>query len=75
MLIAGPCAIESKKQAFKIAKFVKDNGATHFRGGAYKGQNNPKGEFNISESSWPILRRRLPTGSNTNTLLSSLSVI
>ena len=41
MLIAGPCAVESKEQAFKIAKFVKENGATHFRGGAYKGQNRP----------------------------------
>ena len=41
MLIAGPCSIESREQAFKIAQFVKDNGTTIFRGGAYKGQNRP----------------------------------
>lgn len=41
MLIAGPCAIESREQAFTIAEFVKSNGATCFRGGAFKGQNRP----------------------------------
>lgn len=41
MLVAGPCGIESKEQAEKIARFVKFHGATIFRGGAYKGQNHP----------------------------------
>lgn len=41
MLIAGPCSLENKEQAFKIAKFVKACGATAFRGGAFKGQNRP----------------------------------
>lgn len=41
MLIAGPCAIESREQALKIAEFVKSCGATHFRGGLWKGQNRP----------------------------------
>jgi len=41
VLIAGPCAIESRTQAFRIAKFVATNGATIFRGGAWKGQNRP----------------------------------
>jgi 3-deoxy-7-phosphoheptulonate synthase len=41
MLAAGPCAIESRKQAFKIARYVQKQGATHFRGGLYKGQNRP----------------------------------
>jgi len=41
MLIAGPCAIESKKQAFKIAEYVQNCGAQIFRGGAWKGQNRP----------------------------------
>ena len=41
MLIAGPCGIESRDQAFKIASFVKSYGATIFRAGAYKGQNRP----------------------------------
>lgn len=41
MLIAGPCGLESREQAFKIAEFVKFYGATHFRGGCWKGQNKP----------------------------------
>ncbi len=41
MLISGPCSVESKDQAFKIAKFVKEQGATIFRAGAWKGQNRP----------------------------------
>lgn len=41
MLIAGPCAIESREQAFEIAEFVKFQGATIFRGGCWKGQNRP----------------------------------
>jgi len=41
LLIAGPCSITDKTQAFKIARFVKKQGATCFRGGLYKGQNHP----------------------------------
>jgi len=41
MLIAGPCAVESRDQAFKIARFVQSEGATHFRAGSFKGQNRP----------------------------------
>ena len=41
MLIAGPCGIENQEQGFKIAQFVKEYGATHFRGEAFKGQNRP----------------------------------
>jgi 3-deoxy-7-phosphoheptulonate synthase len=41
VLIAGPCAIESKEQAIRIAEFVKECGATIFRGGCWKGQNYP----------------------------------
>jgi len=41
MLVAGPCGITDKSQAFRIAEFVQRQGATHFRGGAYKGQNRP----------------------------------
>lgn len=41
MLFSGPCGIESREQAFKIARFIKEQGATGFRGGAYKGQGRP----------------------------------
>ena len=41
ILAAGPCGITDREQAFKIAEFVQKEGATHFRGGAFKGQNRP----------------------------------
>lgn len=41
MLIAGPCAIQSREQAFKLAQIVKDAGADVFRAGCFKGQNRP----------------------------------
>ncbi|MCP3927326.1 MAG: 3-deoxy-7-phosphoheptulonate synthase [Desulfobacterales bacterium] len=40
-IIAGPCAIESEKQAMDIALSVKEAGATLFRGGAYKPRSSP----------------------------------
>ncbi len=36
VFIAGPCAIESKEQIFRIAKEVKEAGADILRGGAFK---------------------------------------
>src|ERR1700751_1249495 len=35
-IIAGPCAIENRKQAFTVAESVKESGAQFFRGGAFK---------------------------------------
>lgn len=40
-LIAGPCAVESEKQALTIAKLVKQAGAQIFRGGAFKPRTSP----------------------------------
>ena len=36
VFIAGPCAVESKEQIFRIAKEVKEAGADILRGGAFK---------------------------------------
>jgi 3-deoxy-7-phosphoheptulonate synthase len=41
VVIAGPCAIESKYQLFKIAKTVKKLGAAILRGGAFKPRTSP----------------------------------
>lgn len=41
LIIAGPCAIESERQALTIAKEVKKHGAQAFRGGAYKPRTSP----------------------------------
>ncbi len=40
-IIAGPCAVESREQAFAIAEGVKAAGAKLFRGGAYKPRTSP----------------------------------
>ena len=40
-IIAGPCAIESRAQAFAVAERVHRAGAQFFRGGAYKPRTSP----------------------------------
>ena len=40
-IIAGPCSIESREQAFAIAGQVAASGAQFFRGGAYKPRTSP----------------------------------
>lgn len=40
-VIAGPCAIESRDQIFRISKHVTRGGADLIRGGAYKPRTNP----------------------------------
>jgi 3-deoxy-7-phosphoheptulonate synthase len=40
-VIAGPCSIESREQAFSIAGKVAASGAQFFRGGAYKPRTSP----------------------------------
>jgi 3-deoxy-7-phosphoheptulonate synthase len=40
-VIAGPCSIESREQAFAIAEQVAAVGAQFFRGGAYKPRTSP----------------------------------
>lgn len=41
VIMAGPCAVESKKQLFESAEAVKSGGATVLRGGAYKPRTSP----------------------------------
>ena len=40
-VIAGPCSIESRDQAFAIAEQVASSGAQFFRGGAFKPRTSP----------------------------------
>jgi 3-deoxy-7-phosphoheptulonate synthase len=40
-IVAGPCSIESREQAFEIAEQVAAAGAQFFRGGAYKPRTSP----------------------------------
>ncbi len=41
LIIAGPCAIESMDQLFRISKLIKENGVSHLRAGAYKPRTSP----------------------------------
>lgn len=40
-VFAGPCSVESEEQIIRIAREVKDAGATFLRGGAYKPRTSP----------------------------------
>jgi 3-deoxy-7-phosphoheptulonate synthase len=40
-IVAGPCSIEDREQAFAIAEQVAASGAQFFRGGAYKPRTSP----------------------------------
>src|ERR1700756_4598174 len=40
-IVAGPCSIESREQAFAIAEQLAASGAQFFRGGAYKPRTSP----------------------------------
>ena len=40
-IVAGPCSIESREQAFRIAEKVAAAGAQFFRGGAFKPRTSP----------------------------------
>lgn len=40
-VIAGPCSVESREQAFAIAEQVAASGAQFFRGGAFKPRTSP----------------------------------
>lgn len=40
-IIAGPCAIETREQAFAVAEAVAGSGAMFFRGGAFKPRSSP----------------------------------
>ncbi|MCM3871409.1 MAG: 3-deoxy-7-phosphoheptulonate synthase [Pyrinomonadaceae bacterium] len=54
-IIAGPCAIESRSQAFAVAEAVRRSGARFFRGGAYKPRTSPYAFQGLGEEGLKIL--------------------
>ena len=54
-IIAGPCAVESREQAFTIAKEVRKYGALLFRGGAFKPRSSPYSFQGLGEAGLKIL--------------------
>ncbi|MDI3254919.1 MAG: 3-deoxy-7-phosphoheptulonate synthase [Bacillota bacterium] len=54
-MIAGPCSIESREQAFAIAEKVATAGARFFRGGAYKPRTSPYSFQGLGEEALQIM--------------------
>src|SRR5208337_4419260 len=54
-IIAGPCGIESRDQAFTIAERVARAGAQFFRGGAYKPRTSPYSFQGLGEEGLKIM--------------------
>src|SRR5216683_1596752 len=54
-IVAGPCAIESREQAFAVAERVHRAGAQFFRGGAYKPRTSPYSFQGLGEAGLRIM--------------------
>lgn len=54
-IVAGPCAIESREQAFAVAERVQRAGAQFFRGGAYKPRTSPYSFQGLGEEALQIM--------------------
>lgn len=56
IVLAGPCAVESEKQIFTVAKQVKDVGAKILRGGAFKPRTSPYSFQGLGDGGLRLLR-------------------
>jgi 3-deoxy-7-phosphoheptulonate synthase len=54
-MIAGPCSIETREQAFAVAEQVASAGAQFFRGGAYKPRTSPYAFQGLGEDALKIM--------------------
>src|SRR5580698_10393328 len=54
-MIAGPCSVESRDQAFAIAEKVAEAGAQFYRGGAYKPRTSPYAFQGLGEEALKIM--------------------
>lgn len=57
VIMAGPCAVESERQALIIARLVKQSGAQVFRGGAFKPRTSPYSFQGLGEEGLKILKK------------------
>ena len=55
ILIAGPCAVESREQLLDLATALKEMGITHLRGGAYKPRTSPDNFQGLGQEGLDIL--------------------
>ena len=56
IIIAGPCAVESREQLFETARSVKTGGARILRGGAFKPRSSPYNFQGMGEDGLKLLR-------------------
>jgi 3-deoxy-7-phosphoheptulonate synthase len=54
-IIAGPCAIESREQAFAVAEAVQKSGARFFRGSVWKPRTSPYTFQGLGDKAWQIM--------------------
>ncbi len=54
-IIAGPCAIENREQAFAVAQTVQQSGARFFRGGVWKPRTSPYTFQGLGDKAWEIM--------------------
>ncbi|MFN8210244.1 MAG: 3-deoxy-7-phosphoheptulonate synthase [Bacteroidales bacterium] len=63
IVIAGPCAVESREQLFETARSVKASGAKMLRGGAFKPRSSPYNFQGLGEEGLKMLKEiRKETG-------------
>ena len=55
VIIAGPCAVESREQLFKTARSVRKSGAHILRGGAFKPRSSPYSFQGMGEEGLKLL--------------------
>jgi 3-deoxy-7-phosphoheptulonate synthase len=55
VIIAGPCAVESREQLFETARSVKESGAMILRGGAFKPRSSPYNFQGLGEEGLKLL--------------------
>jgi 3-deoxy-7-phosphoheptulonate synthase len=56
VVIAGPCAVESREQLFETARSVRTSGANILRGGAFKPRSSPYNFQGLGEDGLKLLR-------------------
>ena len=56
VVMAGPCAIESRDQIFRAAQVVSSSGARFLRGGAFKVRTAPTAFQGLGWDGWKLLR-------------------
>lgn len=56
ILMAGPCAVESEDQIFRLAKVVAESGSKILRGGAFKPRSSPYSFQGMGEEGLKIMR-------------------